>query len=95
MRSNGYDGFIINFSKVDDLETEVVAPYLYHVKFSESVCDENSKRGKLTIDIPLLLDCGDGNFEIVSSDYMKHNKLNRAERRKIETNKYYDKYKKY
>lgn len=82
MRFNGYDGFIINFSEVDNLEIETIAPHLYHVKFSEPFYDENGKKGNLITEIPRLLDCGDGNFKIVSSDYMKSNKLNRAERRR-------------
>lgn len=82
MRFNGYDGFIINFSEVDDLEIDVIAPHLYHIKFSEPFYDEDGKRGKLITEIPHLLDCGNGNFKIISSDCMKSNKSNRAERRK-------------
>lgn len=52
MRFNGCDGFIVDFSKVDDLEIEIIAPYLYHVKFSEPFYDENGKRGKLFTEIP-------------------------------------------
>lgn len=74
MRFNGYDGFIFDLLEVDDLEIETIAPNLYHIKFSEPVYNEDGKYGKLITDIPLLLECQDGTYKVISSNYMKTNK---------------------
>lgn len=40
------------------------------------------KMGEVITEIPRLLDCGNGNFKIASSDCVESNKSNRAEKQK-------------